>query len=206
MWNFVIVLLVAVTPIAIPTTPESLIAQLGNVRFNQREKAAKLLEQMDLEAIPHLKKHLDDEDVEIRYTCRYLMSKLLNVRPDNNEIPKIWSLPNSVRYKVEDMDGIGFNLDAAKYYYEQAWILNGYGDKPEVNYSYSQVAQDATLNFVADCRLDGASMTIIQELYREMLSNEKSMFHTYFDYWDDNYTPSPLLTRKVHASDNGFYQ
>lgn len=182
--------------------PIHLVTQLGHEKYQAREEAAAWIVKLDNTALPALLKGLENSDPEIKYRCKLLLEKY--TYPIYEEAPGIWNLSNDLRYA----DG----KDIADKYYLEAFAarqesfkikfgLFGW-TKDDLGYQYKDVAELATINYIRDMRLRGASLIEVKILWDEMWSNEKTCYHVDFTAYWSSQPPSPLLTKPVKEGDN----
>lgn len=184
-------------------TAEMFVQQLGNNKYTKREEAARILHKMDMAAIEAITNHLNDDDPEIRYRCRYLLSDITDferfyenfdtgVSSSEKYFPSIWDLSNSLRYD--------WDRDIALEYYNEAWERmlenNNYGYFILV-YNKHVVCRRAAFNYISDLRKKGLTKEGALELVQSMKINKEQFRH---DKREDDEIPSPLL---IKSSING---
>jgi len=198
-------------------TPEQLVEQLGSMNFSKREQAAATLKYLDKQALPALKAGMTHEDVEIKFRCRLLVRDYCKVLPekDGDEIPQIWSLPNSLRWDSTILPSAPYDYDVANFFYRELYpyVISSKEEWPEPPVIYLGteqvvIAKQATLDYISYRRFHGATRHDIQMIYKAMRLAEstfKRMKHHDNDYGHNRlYPPSCWLTESVKEGEWGY--
>lgn len=153
---------------------ELLIQKLDSENYTDRVAAYQALEQMDVDAIPDLERHLSDKNREIRRSCNDLLTSILNVDMDGDvEYPDIRFLPDELKYCMGDITTsyIKAAKEEMSIGVHKVWVaaMGFYITVPSEYAVEVMTGKLATRMYMADLRYGGASRKEAAEILDKMV-------------------------------------
>lgn len=200
---------------------KSLVTNLGDPSYQEREKADQELRKIGWKALKGVFEGQFSEDAEIRERAESIYAAYFNVCSSDKEIfiPKIWDLPESVRYP----DGLGkmkkakeYSIckpiktkDVAKEYYEKA--RKQYTERYR-SWTHDVIEKHATNMYIRDCLIVGEKPESVKRKLDLMVKLGKENEHyiqssnikSPFDCSED-YPPGPMIKKEDHKYPSHFY-